>query len=244
MDDRDIARLGASSLFSGVDVLELAGFLANSPWSVREYAAKTVVLLAGCAYDELRIVLDGEAEAEMAGAGGRSTIVESFAPQEAIATAVLFSPDPILPVTVLARSDLRVACLPRKTLLSLAAAFPPVLEALLSDMGGRLALLADKYRALSFETLRERLADWLLRRAGRYPEAGGPGGDGYQLSGLAVRLPESKERLSAAFGVARPSLSREFAWLEDHGLIEMRGRVIRIVDEGGMEALRAGRKGS
>lgn len=199
---------------------------------VQTFRAGSIVLLAGCAYKELRVILEGQAEAEMAGPGGRTTIVERFSAPEAVAAAVLFSPEPILPVSILARTELRLASIPREVLLAAAAALPPVLEALLADMGSRLALMADKYRSLSFETLRERLADWLLRRAGRsHP---GPGG-------LQVTLPESKERLSASFGVARPSLSREFSWLEDHGLIRVKGRDIEILDEKGLETLRAGR---
>jgi CRP-like cAMP-binding protein len=231
MEARDLALLGASALFSGVDVRDLGSFMNGPGIRVQSFGAGSVVLLAGCAYRELRIILEGEAEAEMAGTGGRSTIVERFSASEAVAAAVLFSPEPVLPVSVIARTDLRLVSIPRKALLAAAAALPPVLEALLADMGSRLAIMADKYRALSFETLRERLADWLLRRAGRPADGGG----------LLVTLPESKERLSAGFGVARPSLSREFSWLEDHGLIRVRGRAIDILDEAGLEALRSGR---
>jgi CRP-like cAMP-binding protein len=121
---------------------------------------------------------------------------------------------------------LRLVVIPRAALLSLSATFPPLLEALLSDMGGRLAFLADKYRSLSFATLRERLADWLLRGAQR---RGGR---------LEVRLETSKERLASVFGVARPSLSREFGQLEERGLVEVKGRTILILDEAGLMALR------
>jgi CRP-like cAMP-binding protein len=237
MDDRDLARLASSPLFAGTEVVDLAAFLAQRRVQVQSFAPGAVVLLSGCGYEDLRVLLEGQAEAEMASGGGRTLVVETFSPPEAIATAVLFSPDPILPVTVIAKTELRLASIPKAVLLAAAAAFPPVLAALLGDMGRRLAVLAEKYRAVSFTTLRERLADWLLRQAGRYPPlvAGGP-------SRLALRLPESKERLSASFGVARPSLSREFAWFEDRGLIAMRGRDIDILDEAALERIRDGEK--
>lgn len=68
------------------------------------------------------------------------------------------------------------------TLIDGAGAFPAVLGTLLADMGGRLALLAEKYRALSVETPRERLADWLPRKSGRTG------------LGLWLLLPETKEK--------------------------------------------------
>ncbi len=234
MDDHDLARLAASPLFAGADLPELGSFFRRQKTRIQVFGPGSVVLLAGCAYEELRIVLEGRAEAEMASGGGRSVVVEEFSPPDAIATAVLFSPGHILPVSVLARTELRLAGLPRPVLLAAASAFPSVLEALLGDMGGRLALLAEKYRAVSFTTLRERLADWLLRKAGRHPSSQKGG-----KAMLSLHLPDSKERLSASFGVARPSLSREFAWLEEKGLIVMRGRDIDILDEAGLEKIRA-----
>ncbi len=220
MDDRDIALLAASPLFAGADLLELGSYLRPAPVSVRSYPAGNVILLAGSAYEELRVILAGEASAEMADGEGRAVVVETLKAPDAVATAVLFAPERRLPVTVTARSEARLASIPRGVLLGAAARFPSVLEALLLDMGSRLAFLAAKYRSASFATLGERLADWLLERAER---------DGSGL--LSVTLPETKERLAAALGVARPSLSRELSRMEDRGLLKVRGRRIEILDE-------------
>jgi len=224
--ERDLGLLATSKLFEGADLAALGRALSAAPPRFLEYDAGRVVLLAGCVYDDLRLIVEGEAAAEMTSGEGKTVIVETLRAPEPVATAVLFSPSRLLPVTLIARTRLRVAVIPRKQLLSLSAAFPTLLEALLMDMGRRVAFLADKYRSLSFATLRERLADWLLRNAESRPE------------GLVVRLQSSKERLSAVFGVARPSLSREFGELEARGLLEVEGRRIRILDEKGLQALR------
>jgi CRP-like cAMP-binding protein len=226
VDLHDIATLASSPLFSGIAVGRLGSALASLPLRVQSFEAGRVVLLAGCAYEDLRVLLEGDASAEMTSGEGKTIIVETLRAPDAIATAVLFSPSRRLPVTLVATTKLRLVVIPRAALLSLSATFPPLLEALLSDMGGRLAFLADKYRSLSFATLRERLADWLLRGAQR---RGGR---------LEVRLETSKERLASVFGVARPSLSREFGQLEERGLVEVKGRTILILDEAGLMALR------
>ena len=85
MEARDLALLGASALFSGADVRDLGSFMDGPGIRVQSFRAGSVVLLAGCVYRDLRVILEGEAEAEMAGSGGRSTIVERFSASEAVA---------------------------------------------------------------------------------------------------------------------------------------------------------------
>jgi CRP-like cAMP-binding protein len=225
MDKRDIAVLAGTRLFSGIDPRELAAFLAPHDCPVRSFAPGSVVLLAGCRYEDLRVILEGEAAAELASAEGRSMIVETLRAPDIVAGAVLFSPERRLPVTLVARSELRLATIPRPVLLGLCARFEPVLVALLEDMGNRVAFLAARLRATSFATIRERLADWLLSRARRE--------DGV----LLVRLDITKELLAATFGVPRPSLSREFGELERRGLIASEGKTLRILDEDGLRSL-------
>jgi CRP-like cAMP-binding protein len=230
MTDRDVAILASSPLFSGIEARELSKALAGLHHSTATFRAGSVVLLAGCSYESLRMLLEGEVAAEMTNDEGKTFVVETLKAPEAVATAVLFAPGRALPVTVIARTEVRLAVLPLDTLLALCSRFRPVLEALLFDMGSRLTFLADRLKALRFATLRERLADWLSRRASlspRDPETGG----------AVVRLEVSKERLSALFGVSRPSLSREFGTLRRKGLIAVEGRRILVLDEAGLRAL-------
>jgi len=226
LEKRDIAILASSPLFAGVEVTELALALGATKAQTHAFDAGRVILLAGCAYTELRVILEGECTAEMTSGEGKTVIIETLGPCAAIATAVLFSPDGRLPVTLVAKSRVRLVSIPKEAFLGLCGRFPALLAALLDDMGSRVAFLTDKYRSLSFASLRERIADWLLRSAERRPE------------GVEVRLATSKERLAAVFGVARPSLSRELGELVARGLIEMKGRRIKILDEAGLMALR------
>ncbi len=230
MDDRDLARLCLSPLFSRVEPRDLAKAFSTLSHRVASYAAGTVALLAGCAYEELRIVLEGELAAEMTATEGRTVVVETIRAPEAVATAVLFSPNHVLPVNAIARVETRLAIIPRMSLLALCTRFPPVLEALLADMGARLSALAEKLRATQFATLRERLADWILRRIDLVPQEGGG-------KPPMIRLEASKERLASLFGVARPSLSRELLEIQRRGIIRMEGRTIIVLDVAALRAL-------
>ncbi len=239
MESRDLALLASAPLFSSIDVRELSLALTSLPHRIQSFDAGAVLLFAGSAYTELLVLLEGEVGAEMTNDEGKSFLVETIAAPGAVATAVLFAPGAILPVTVVARKAGRLVAIPRSSLLSLCTRFLPLLEALLSDMGGRLASLAEKLRAIQFASLRERLADWILRRLGLARASGAQAG-GQGLGAIStIHLEASKERLASLFGVARPSLSRELGELERRGLIRVQGRSIEILDEPGLRSLRS-----
>lgn len=212
-----------------MDVAELAALLEPGAIALRGFARGNILLLAGCVYEKLWILLEGSVAAEMHSPSGKALRIETIAAPEAIAAAMLFSPDAILPVTVEALEDVRAALLPRETVIRLCQRNRAFLENYLRDAGSRIAAFSERFRLLQFSTLRGRLADWLLRQATR---------TGRDL----VVLPSSKEKLAETFGVTRPSLSREILAMDAEGLIEARGREIRIADAARLGALAAAEK--
>ena len=126
-----------------------------------------------------------------------------------------------------AKGACRFAVIPREGLLALCMEHKAVLEALLAEVGARVQTLSEKLRASEFISLREKLADWLLRRA--------------ELSGSAsVRMEATRERMAELFGVARPSLSRELGALRKLGILERSGKEIKIRDLAALRRLRNG----
>lgn len=230
MDRREIASVATGPLFRGVEVEEVERLLGGL--SLRRYGGGSLLLLAGCSYDSLLVLVEGSVEAEMGDLSGRSIRIETIAAPEAIATAVLFAPDPVLPVTVRALEETRVLALPRDLVLDLCQKSRAFLRNYLADSGARLAAFSERFRLLTFSSLRERLADWLLRQS-------------YRSGGGEITLPSSKEKLAETFGVARPSLSRELLAMERDGLIEMEGRRIALLEPSALrELLSSGRRAS
>jgi CRP-like cAMP-binding protein len=224
MQIRDIATLASTSLFRGVELGGLEKALGPASIAVRLFPKGSLLLLAGCAYDSLWILLEGSVSADMQSFGGRTIRIETISAPEPLATAVLFAPEPVLPVTVRALVDARAVALPRELVLSLCQSSRAFLANYLADSGARLAAFSERFRLLQFATLRERLADWLLRQVG--PSAS-----------KEILLPSSKERLAETFGVTRPSLSRGIGELARDGLVENRGRNLLVLDRSGLEAI-------
>lgn len=228
---RDIARLASCRIFAGIEPGELAESLAVIPTSLKSFSEKSVILLAGCKYAALYVLIEGEAHAEMTSDEGRVVRVESFRAVEALASAILFTTEQILPVSVEAKTDCRFVVIPKDSLLRLCMTHKPLLEALLGEIGARVDTLTEKLKAAQFISLRERIADWILRRC--------------ELSGSTIiHVEASRERMAELFGVARPSLSRELGVLRRFGILKLSGRDIEVLDPGALRRLRSARSPS
>lgn len=221
MERRDLLAFSVSTLCRGVDVLELDRLLSAVPCSVERYAEGSAVLLQGTRYDALRVILEGAVSAAMVHPSGKSVVIETIRAPDPIAPAILFAPGRALPVSVTAASELRILSLPYETVLDLCRLNRCFLINFLSEIGGKLSLFAEKFRLLEFSALRRRIAAYLAPR----------------LENGAYRLPFSKERLAEFLSVARPSLSREFSVMAAEGILEFRGRDIKVLDQKRFDAL-------
>lgn len=241
MNDREIAKLATCNLFRNVSIERFADFMKAARYREHEFRKGELILLQGCMYASLYILLDGSAYAEMTDDEGRCMRVETFAPVEALASAVLFSPKPVLPVTVGAQSDCRIISFPKEEIIKMCMSEKAILEGFLADSGARVQFLSERLRLTRFATLRQRIADWLVRKAQAQhtmlrdssetaqspsPAAQNP---------VSIRVEPSFEKMADLMGVARPSLSRELSHMRSDGLIDMEGRTIILED---IEALK------
>jgi CRP/FNR family transcriptional regulator len=85
------------------------------------------------------------------------------------------------------------------------------------------SILSRRVESLGLETVRQRLARYLL---------GHCGGGG----GCLIRLPVKKGELAAQLGTIPETLSRNLKHLQEEGLIEVRGAEIRVVDCPGLRS--------
>lgn len=228
MRERDIATLATCSLFRAVPIERFATLLTAVRYQDHQYPKGSLILLQGCIYTSLFILLEGSAFAEMSDDEGRCMRVETFAPVQALASAVLFAPQPILPVTVGAQSDCHVIAIPKIELLKLCMSDTTILEALLSESGSRIQFLSERLRLTQFATLRQRIADWLLRKVQATARIS-------PQQELRVKAEPTFEKIADLMGVARPSLSRELSRMKKEGLLDIEGKTIEIKN---LEALK------
>lgn len=222
MENRDIAILASSPLFKGIEVEEIRTLMESITYHILTFSKGEMIMIRGDLYDSLRILLEGEVSAEIQDYTGRTIKIENLKAPDAMASGILFADDNTLPVTLISQKPIRLISISREDVLSLAQKSREFLLNYFSDSGNKVAFLAEKIRLFKFKSLREKFTGYILSLSAKQKSD-------------TVSLPYSREKLAELFGVARPSLSRTCSELSDEGLVELKGKTVRILEK---EALR------
>lgn len=224
MTEELLKKLTRCHLFEGIDLPQLRKLLDSQGCRLRTYHKDAVVAFRGDEYEDLWIILDGSLSAQLLDYRGKVLKVETLSPGEPIATAILFAPERVLPVTLTAEADTSLCLIPRRMVLRMMQASERFLLNYLQDSGLRLTVLAEKLRLIQFSTIREKIASYLLDLADK------------QFTDSPSES-VSREALAEIFGVSRPSLSREFSRMVDEGILNQEGRRIHILNRKELEEI-------
>ncbi|WP_449447719.1 helix-turn-helix domain-containing protein [Thermomonas brevis] len=122
-----------------------------------------------------------------------------------------------------ALSDASVCELPFPQLSTIAAQLPSLQQQLLRVMGQSADRDHDHVDVLSRRQASERIALFVQGLSARYRRIGRPADD--------FQLPMSRDEIARYLGLVLETVSRGFSRLHDEGVIEVRGRRVRILDE-------------
>ena len=131
-----------------------------------------------------------------------------------------------------ALGECRVCELPFSSLAAVAAQLPSLQRQLLRVMGQSADRDHDHMDVLSRRQAGERIAMFLLGLGERYRRIGRPAHD--------FRLPMSRDEIARYLGLALETVSRSFSRLHDDGVIEVRGRGVRVLDEARLQLAASG----
>jgi CRP-like cAMP-binding protein len=202
---------------------EMEGLISKHPHSIRSFVKGSVLASRDETYTSLMVVLEGSVKGEMVDHSGRVVKIEDIAAPRPIAPAFLFGQNNKLPVDVVANDVVKVAIIPRASMIGIMQASSQVLTNYLDMMSNRATFLSNKLYFLSFRSIKEKLAHYLL-----------------DLSKGNLRtfsLPMGQQELADYFGVTRSSLARVFAELEKEELVTFDRRKVTIVSRDGLAKL-------
>ena len=160
----------------------------------------------GAVCNRLVILTKGSVRGEMIDYSGRLIKVEDIAAPRAIAPLFLFGEENRYPVEVTANEPTEVIELPKSSVLRLFRKNEQFLENYMNLSANYARTLSDKLFFMSFKTIRQKLASYLLRLY-------------KQQQQTHITLDRSQQELSDYFGVSRPSLARELAHMQEDGLL-------------------------
>lgn len=212
-----------SPIFRGISTDELVQLFSQIHFQIKTYQKNDLIVMGGEVCDRLLIVQKGSVKAEMSDYSGKIIKIEDLEAPQPLATAFLFGQQNRFPVTVSANTEVEMVSIPKPEFVKLLQMNSLILNNYLNTISTRAQFLSQKLKFLSFKTIKQKIAHFLLEKAG----------DRLQT----VEIQQSQEQLAEMFGVARPSLARTLSEMVQEGLIETQRRSIKILDKERMNQL-------
>ena len=180
----------------------------------------------GAPAEALYAVIDGQLKLVRYSPKGRELLLHLVNPGQTFAEAALFAPG-TYPATAEVMQACRLWCLPRANLLDLLSASPELGVAMLGSISLWTRKLASKLELHTQRRVEERVAIYLMSRAGQRD----------LKPGDKIELAEPRNLIAAQCGTAPEVLSRTFRRLEDDGVLEAAPHHVIIRDPDALRSL-------
>lgn len=185
----------------------------------RTLAKGEILFHEGDPAENLCAVVEGRIKLVRYSPKGRELVLHLVSPGVSFAEAALFGPGGY-PATAEAVEPTTVWCLPRTKLVEILRGSPEIGIAMIGSISAWTRTLAAKLEMLTQRRVEERLALFLINRAGRRELA----------PGEVIELGQPKHLVAAECGTGPEVLSRTFKRLEEDGIIETGATTVTVVD--------------
>lgn len=206
-----------SPFFVGLKSEDLEAIFKQISFTVRSFNKGQTVAQRDEEVKFLCILVEGVVKGEMVDFSGKILKVEEIQAPQPLAHAVIFSDANKFPVDVVALTDCKILFIPKADVLRLLQSNVIILNNFLRGVSNRAHFLTTKLWLLSFKTIKEKVAHYLLTL-------------GKSETRTTIILPKSHQELAEFFGVTRPSLARVFSEMQEEGIIYVNRREITILN--------------
>ncbi len=208
--------LSDSPLFKGIAPGNIKNLLNGITYQVKNYQRGHVIASHEEECNFLIILISGSVKGEMLDLSGKILKIEDIYPPRPLAPAFLFGKKNKYPVDIVANEPTSVMFISREMIMKLFQENELFLSNYLSVISNRAQFLTEKLFFLSFKSIKEKLANYILNLAKPYK--------------TEIKLDKGHHELAELFGVTRPSLSRAIGELEKNNLIKAERREIKILN--------------
>jgi len=221
--------LSKSPVFKGIPPQELETLLKQVRTRLKKYEKGQTAAYRGDRCRSLLILVEGSIRGEMLDYSGKLMQVETVTAPKPIAAAFIFGKKNSFPVDAVANVNVVMLSIPKESLVRLMQLNTLVLTNYLDLVSNKTHFLTERLWFMSFKTIREKLAHYILSLAG--------------TEGDSIRLSRNMQELSEFFGVSRPSLSRVVGQMTAEGIIRVNRREVEILDRRRLEEIIEGSGG-
>lgn len=215
--------LSNCALFRGLTETELQEIRHQAQVTVRSYARDEVVAFEEDPCTALGVLASGSIHIQRIFPSGKLITIETFGPGDSFGEALIFSNHSTYPATLVARENTSVLYLSKELIVSLCSRYPRFLETFIRTLSNRILLLNRKIKNLSFGSVRQKVANYILEEHHRQKTD-------------TITLASNRNELADFLGIPRPSLSRELIAMKEEGWIDFDRRTIQIHSKKQLEA--------
>ncbi|QUI24267.1 Crp/Fnr family transcriptional regulator [Vallitalea pronyensis] len=203
------------SLFQSLTKEQIDDMLDTIDYQMVSYNKDQVISTEGDLCNRIGIVLEGAIEIRKIYPMGKSVTVTRLNPSNIFGEVILFSNMKRYPSTLVACNQLQVLFIAKEQIIALMEHYPIIMNNLLNVLTSKILTLNKKLRNLSYENMRQKIADYILTEYKRQQN-------------LYIELNVSRKEMAESLGVTRPSLSRELAAMKDESIIDYHKNTIKI----------------
>lgn len=211
------------ALFQGLLSDQVIELLCSISYKEKEYNKEEIVVRSDDEVRQLLIVVSGSVRGEMVDFSGKTIKIEDIYSPRMLAPAFLFGKNNRYPVDIVTNETTTLLAIPKNSFLNLLQTNQKVLANYLNSISNRAQFLSNKIKFLSFQTIKGKIAHYLLQLMKK-------------TGNVEFVLPKSHQELAEMFGVARPSLSRAFRELHAENVIFAEGKYVKILDKDAISA--------
>jgi CRP-like cAMP-binding protein len=212
-----------SPLFRGLEQNEVDLLITNTLHQVRQFSDKEVLAFSGEKVEKAMILLEGKLQGEMVDLAGNSLKIEEIEPPQMVAAAFLYGPQSVFPVNLSVVTNGKMLVIYKKDFTKMLSGDQRVLNNYLNIVSGKAQFLSQKITFLSFKTIKEKIAYFLLQNSKKDTNI--------------IQMNHSQKSLAELLGVARPSLARTIGEMESDRLFLWERNQVTILDLNAIQAV-------
>ncbi len=194
----------------------------------RRFSKKEAVFREGDRADGFFLVASGKVKVFKLSGEGKEQVLHVIEAGQTFAEAVIFEGG-VYPAHAETLADTELLFLPKRPFLELLERYPKLAIRMLASLSRWLKRMTDLVESLSLKDVETRLVFYLSEER---KARGIPPKDGAELE-----LPIGKNVLASRLGTVPETFSRTLKKLQDDGLIDVRGKRIRILSAGDLFSL-------
>jgi len=206
-----------SPLFKGFNENNLERLLNNTHYNILHFSKGDMIALAEDPVTSLMIILEGKIKTEVLKESGKTLRMEDFGCSNIMAPGFVFGEKNTFPVNVIAYNATKIMVIPKSSFVEMLTKNHIVLNNFLDILSNKTQFLVGKIKNTFLLPIEGKMAKYILSMADLQ-------------SNTEFNLPNSQTWLAEKFGVTRPSVTRVLSKMNAKGIIEQKGKHLRILN--------------